>query len=120
MDSISRYQREAYRYAAYAHAEYPFLALSEEVGEVMGKLAKYVRKHKEDVNCAIAHIKRAETAHHSLARDALKAELGDVMWNLSACCTELGFDLGDVLQSNLYKLASREQRDCIVGEGDHR
>lgn len=103
------------KFAKYGKAEYPFLALGEEAGEVLGKLAKYVRK--EDVPLGIAlHTAR----HYGNLHDSLKAELGDVLWQLQACCSELCIKLEDLAQDNLDKLSGRNDRGTIVGEGDVR
>ena len=37
----------------------------------------------------------------------LKKELGDVLWYLSALCTQFGFTLDDVMETNIEKLKAR-------------
>lgn len=97
------YQAQAHKTAAYGDRHlYPFLGLAEEAGEVLGKLAKAMRKNVD--------------ADH----EAIKKELGDVLWMLSECCTVLDFDLEDVAISNLEKLKDRFERNVVVGEGDDR
>lgn len=112
---LNEYQNEAMKFAKYQNREYPYLALAEEAGEVMGKLAKYVRKNGIPVGQAIG---RARLGHEP--RESLEAELGDVLWQLQACCYEAGFTLEDIAQSNLDKLSGRESRGTIVGSGDNR
>lgn len=51
---------------------------------------------------------------------ALKGELGDVLWQLSGLCEVLGFTLQEVAEYNIHKLASRQQRGVIDGNGDDR
>ena len=99
VDDLTEYQVEAYKFARYKSEMYPFLGLSEEVGEVSGLIAKQLRKDGDLFN---------------LDLDRMKDELGDVLWNLAACCTEMGLDLGDVSEHNLAKLANREKRGTIV------
>ena len=53
-------------------------------------------------------------------REALKGELGDVLWYLAQVCTELDISLEDVAAHNLEKLYSRLERGKIGGEGDNR
>ena len=53
-------------------------------------------------------------------REALKLELGDVLWYVAQLASELGFELGDIAEANLNKLASRAARNVISGSGDHR
>jgi NTP pyrophosphatase (non-canonical NTP hydrolase) len=53
-------------------------------------------------------------------REALKGELGDVLWYLSQVCTELEISLDEVAESNIEKLYSRLERGKIGGDGDNR
>ena len=53
-------------------------------------------------------------------REALKYELGDVLWYMAQIATELGLSLDDVAQANIEKLTSRLERNQIQGEGDYR
>ena len=53
-------------------------------------------------------------------RDALKGELGDVLWYLTQICTNLDLTLEEVAEANLDKLFSRLERGVIHGDGDHR
>ena len=53
-------------------------------------------------------------------RQALKGELGDVLWYLTQICTELDLKLEDVAEANIVKLFSRLERDQIRGDGDNR
>ena len=104
-------------FAAYNHADYPFLALGEEAGEVLGKLAKYVRKNSVNLTRAIDI---AKTNTCPPLREDLKSELGDVLWQLTACCSELNINLNSLMHANIKKLMDRQARNVIVGEGDNR
>lgn len=117
---LNKYQELAGQFAQYHHHDYPFLALAEETGEVMGKLAKYVRKNNTTLNNAIYQAKtpldeKSEVLYHDLV-----LELGDVAWQLQECCTALGVTLEEVCRANLQKLTDRKARNVIVGEGDSR
>lgn len=117
------YQKRAYEFAKYSRPEYPFLALGEEAGEVLGKLAKYVRKN--DVATGEAITSAAYGASQGFLEDVklradLISELGDVMWQLAACCTELNLTLSELQAVNIEKLKGRDSRGTIVGEGDAR
>jgi NTP pyrophosphatase (non-canonical NTP hydrolase) len=77
-----------------------------EAGEVAGKIKKIFR----DKDGVISEDDR----------QALKSELGDVLWYLAQICTELGLTLDEVAEANLEKLFSRLDRNRIRGDGDHR
>ena len=85
---------------------YPTLGLVNEAGEVAGKIKKIFR----DKGGVIAEADR----------QALKYELGDVLWYLTQICTELDLTLEEVAAANLEKLFSRQARGQIRGEGDER
>ena len=54
------------------------------------------------------------------SKDAIKFELGDVLWYISQLSSELGYELEEVAQANLQKLKSRKSRGKIQGSGDNR
>ncbi len=85
---------------------YPTLGLVNEAGEFAGKIKKIFR----DKNGLI----------EESDRQALKGELGDVLWYLTQLCTELDLTLEEVAQSNIEKLFSRLERGKISGDGDNR
>jgi NTP pyrophosphatase (non-canonical NTP hydrolase) len=99
--------RKTAKYPAIGHPViYPTLGLTNEAGEVAGKIKKIFRD-KEGV------IGEAE-------REALKGELGDVLWYLAQVCTELDLTLDEVAEHNIEKLYSRLERGKIGGDGDNR
>jgi NTP pyrophosphatase (non-canonical NTP hydrolase) len=99
--------RATAKYPAIGHAViYPTLGLVNEAGEVAGKIKKVFRDKDGEIS--------PET------REALKAELGDVLWYLAQTCTELELSLDDVAESNLTKLLDRQARGKIQGDGDTR
>ena len=65
------------------------LGLSGEVGEV------------------IEHIKKHCFHGKPLDYDEVEKEIGDVLWYVSALCTELGLNLDGVAQKNVDKLSNR-------------
>lgn len=62
--------------------------LTSEAGEVSGILQKVYQGHEVD------------PMH-------LKKELGDCLWMIAEACTALGFDMDDVMQTNIDKLKTR-------------
>lgn len=86
---------------------YPAFGLASEAGEVAGKIAKQLRDFEGNLD-------------DKVFREATKKELGDVLWNVAALASGLGFTLEEVADTNLSKLASRMQRGVIQGSGDDR
>jgi NTP pyrophosphatase (non-canonical NTP hydrolase) len=109
-NGLDDYQRQARQTAGYppiGHGViYPVLGLTNEAGEVAGKIKKIFR----DKHGAIGDAERA----------ALKAELGDVLWYLAQVATELNLSLQDIADANLAKLLDRQTRGKIQGDGDNR
>lgn len=85
---------------------YPTLGLVGEAGEVAEKVKKLLRDAKGEVTPEF--------------KESLKKELGDVLWYLSAICTDLQLTLEDVAQANYNKLQDRQQRNVLHGSGDNR
>jgi NTP pyrophosphatase (non-canonical NTP hydrolase) len=85
---------------------YPTLGLANETGEFVGKIKKIFRDKKGKF-----------TADD---REALKQELGDVLWYFTQICTELDLKIEEVAEANLDKVLSRMKRDKLNGEGDNR
>ena len=107
---LNHYQRESRKTALYpnvgSNAIYPTLGLVGEAGEVADKVKKILRD-KEGV-------------FDDESSDAIKLELGDVLWYISQLSSELGYELEDVANSNLQKLNDRKNRGMISGSGDNR
>ena len=118
---LETYQRRALSTAVFACPDYPLVALGEEVGEVMGKIAKFGRKNDMPVVAVIRFIKEVSVDSKGLElREAVKKEMGDVLWQWAVLCNELGFSAHDVAWDNLHKLADRQERNVLNGEGDNR
>jgi NTP pyrophosphatase (non-canonical NTP hydrolase) len=104
------YQRESRKTWSLIHTDhaivYPTLGLTNEAGEVAGKVKKIFRDKGGKIS--------------EQDREALKQELGDVLWYLTQICTELDITLQEVAETNIEKLFSRLERNQIRGDGDHR
>jgi NTP pyrophosphatase (non-canonical NTP hydrolase) len=107
---FNEYQQKSRKtalYPAIGHPViYPTLGLVNEAGEVAGKIKKVFRDKD-------GHISED-------TRQALKAELGDVLWYLAQVSTELGLTLDEVAEANITKLYDRLERGRISGDGDTR
>ena len=82
------------------------LGLSDESGEVLGKVKKLLRD------------KQGKLSDDD--RQEIIKELGDVLWYIAAVSSLLGSDLETVASANVAKLASRQQRNVLGGSGDNR
>jgi NTP pyrophosphatase (non-canonical NTP hydrolase) len=85
---------------------YPILGLTNEAGEVAGKLKKLFRDKNGIIDQDF--------------KNMMIGELGDVLWYLSETCTQLGIKLSDIAVANIDKLESRKDRGVIKGSGDNR
>ncbi len=107
--TMEEYQTRALDTAVYPdrgnNPVYPVLGLNGEAGEIAEKMKKIIRDHSGDLEGQ---------------RDNLKAELGDVLWYVAVCAHEFGFELSEVAEFNLDKLADRKKRGVLGGEGDRR
>lgn len=106
---------------------YMLLNLQGEVGEISSKVAKHIRKGELKIfrnmfwwrdNDALSD--EQNEANHKHWQELLKAEAGDIAWQLAGLCKAMGWSLEEVCQANLDKLKSRQERGVISGEGDER
>jgi NTP pyrophosphatase (non-canonical NTP hydrolase) len=110
LENFDNYQRESRKTWSLIHTDhpivYPTLGLVNEAGELAGKVKKIFRDKAGKIS--------------DEDRNALKYELGDVLWYMAQIATELDLSLQDVAEANLEKLFSRLERGQIKGEGDYR
>jgi NTP pyrophosphatase (non-canonical NTP hydrolase) len=85
---------------------YYVLGLTEEAGELAGKVKRIFR---DDGGMLMA-------AKH----DELVLEAGDVMWYLTRLMNYLGIDMQTVLEANINKLYKRREKGTLHGSGDDR
>lgn len=78
------------------------LGLSGEVGEFNDMVKKWIF-HKKPMDF-----------------DHLKKELGDVLWYVAMICKSLGWDLDDVMQTNIDKLKARYPEGFDPELSNHR
>ena len=97
---------------------YMLLNLVGEVGEFASKVAKAIRKG----NAVILHNNKlfriGDIDMLATQDEELKKEAGDILWQLSGLCAVMGWDLEDIAQTNLDKLAARKAAGTIDGNGD--
>ncbi len=109
---FDEYQKLATRTATIGDDQKPLqlydlgLGIAGEAGEVAEKLKKAIR----DDGAVITEERR----------EALKREIGDVLWYLSQLSRALDLKFSDVAQANIDKLWKRHQEGLIKGSGDNR
>ena len=106
---VNEYQEAALVTAVYPEDKriiYPALGMCGEAGEVADKVKKVIR----DNNQQFTDERKREIAK----------EIGDVLWYCATMAHDIGFTLEEVAQMNIDKLASRQQRGKLGGNGDNR
>lgn len=100
--------------------DYAFTNGASEMGETLGKFAKFQRKHGVSLQFAI-EVSRNPIAHDECQlRSDVRKELGDELWQLQRKAHVCGFTLEELAKSNLDKLSGRLERGTVVGSGDNR
>lgn len=82
------------------------LGIAGEAGELAEKLKKLIRDDGGTMT--------------DERREALKKEIGDVLWYLSQLSSALNLPFSEVAQANIDKLWKRYQDGVIKGSGDNR
>lgn len=107
---MNEFQEQAFDKAFYPdkgnNLTYTMLGLTEEAGEVAGKVKKMLR---DDEGVMSDRVKQ----------DIVK-ELGDTLWYIACAAREIDVTLEEVAQANVDKLNSRRERDKLRGSGDDR
>lgn len=90
-----------------------WIALSYVIGKLngeAGELAELQFKALRDEACQISPERK----------EAMKKELGDVLYYVARIAIHLGVSLDDVATDNMAKLRSRKDRGVLQGSGDNR
>ena len=82
------------------------LGVAGETGELAEKLKKMIR----DDGSRLTEDRK----------EAMKNEIGDVLWYLSQLSRVLGFTFSECAEANVKKLESRLARGVLRGSGDNR
>lgn len=98
----AEYQEQANEFAIYKHEMYPIVALLEELGELAGKFAKSMRGDAE------------------LDVEAVKKEIGDVLWNAAMGMRNFGEDhtilyVDDITEEEWEEFKDEETHKLVLG-----
>ena len=105
--NFTDYQMKSRETALYSYPIiYPTLGLCGEAGEVANKIKKIFKDDSGIVS---------KEVYNNLLN-----ELGDVLWYVANCATDLGMDLNSIAEMNIKKLEKRKIDNKIQGEGDKR
>lgn len=91
-------------------AEYQLMYLTIGIAGETGEIAEKVKKILRNDDGVISEE----------MREALKHEVGDVLWYLSQFSRLLGFSVSEAAEANLKKIADRRARNVIKSTGDNR
>jgi len=106
----NEYQTSALQTAFYPNQGdnliYPVLGICGESGEVAEKVKKLIRDGDGTLT--------------DPDREKIALEVSDICWYIAVLAFELDYTLEEIMQMNLDKLASRQQRGVLSGSGDDR
>ena len=119
--TIDEYQQKAMSTCMDRSHNYTYMAegMVGEMGELMSKVAKGVRKGKMKVSSNTLVLLASKQERPEIL-EGLKSELGDILWFVAGMADVMGWSLEEVAQANIDKLASRKERGVIQGDGDNR
>lgn len=109
---FDEYEKLASRTATFdgSQKEYALLYLGLGVTGEAGEIAEKIKKIARNDDGVVSPEKR----------EALKQEIGDVLWYLSQLSRHLGFPFSDAAKANIRKTADRAARGVIKSSGDTR
>lgn len=121
--TLNDYQKKAMTTCMVSSRNFSYMMLNlvGEVGELASKIAKALRKETgvmDGPNFFYYRYQEEGQPSSETLYEELKKEAGDILWQLSGLCSVMGWNLEDVAQGNLDKLAARKEAGTIDGSGD--
>lgn len=119
--TLNEYQEKAMTTCLPSSANdmYMVLGLVEEVGELIGKISKAIRKEQVMINENTIQRIIGDSGKIDELRESIMSEISDCYWFLAGICTQFGWKSEDVCKYNLDKLAARKQQNTIITHKDH-
>ena len=132
--TLDQYQKDAIASRDCPNNPFYFaLGLTEEAGEVVGKLKKFwrdkyytnaIEMNKSNLGTRISQddlvIAAARRMFTYEELDGIRKELGDTLWYIAAIADSLGMKLSEVAYQNLSKCKKRVETGTLHGTGDDR
>ena len=129
--SLSHYQEVVSKSAIYPGRD-SFVGLIYTAGKMVGEAGelneKVMKAMRDDPTIVLDYDEPNETGINITfgylidpeRRNALRDELGDVLWYWVSTCRELGFTVDEIMIRNVEKLYDRQERGVLQGSGDNR
>lgn len=119
---LNEYQKRAMETCMESSKNFTYMSfgLMAEIGEISDKIAKWRRKGIARIDGNSLVFNTSDINEVTDRKMELMAELGDCLWMIAGLADVCGFSLQEVADMNLDKLASRQQRGVIDGNGDNR
>lgn len=110
--TFDEYQKKALKTVHISYDD-PLMQNSVWVMGIAGEAGEIVEKWKK----AIAY---RDGKFNDEEFNDFKKEFADVIWYLAVLADSLGVSLDEIMQQNVAKLADRQKRGVIKGQGDNR
>lgn len=117
---LAKYQELIKKTAIYPKTigiAYCALGLAGEAGEVANKIKKLYR---DTPLLARVIVEEGTDSITDAIKPDIKAELGDVLWYITALAQEFDLSLEEIMEYNMEKLLDRRNRNVLGGSGDNR
>ena len=115
---LNEYQDKAMSTCMPSCENFSYMALNlvGEVGELMSKVAKDIRKG--DASIEDDQLRYYREIDWEIARVKHAKEIGDCLWMIAGLAKAYGYPLEEIARINLDKLAKRKEAGTIEGNGD--
>ena len=118
---LNKYQeliKETAVYPRQLGIAYCSLGLTGEAGEIANKVKKMYRDN--DLSTLMIRSDGSYEKFIEERKNDIKAELGDVLWYVTALAEEFDLSLEEIMEYNMHKLLDRRARNVLQGSGDNR
>ena len=120
--TLNEYQKAAMSTCLESSDNFSYMMLGAvgEMGELASKVAKAIRKEWMAIEGNEIKWKNVPFGEYESIMQGIEGEIGDILWFVAGLARVFGYQLQEVGEYNVKKLASRKARGKIEGEGDKR